>query len=357
MVGMLDEHGTRVVSCGTLDNGSDQEANGDTVFGLHSMTGTFTCLLLQDMIERGEMEWDDPVAKYLPKSVKVPTYHGKEITLRHLVTETSGLPDFRDKCAFKRADNPFADFTVEKMYAFISGCELTNDPGTKHFHGGVDKGILGQAMALKAGTNYESLVLERICRPLKMDSTRFTLTPELKARLVWEHNRLGYASPSIDWAVLAPLGGLFSTANDLLKFVSANLGVPVHDNPGENYRDNLGESLPSARVCVTLASISVPVRGQDAAQRHLGGRAGSAAGSGRRGQRMHNLLRFGRLRCDEPRRPDRFKIAREASLLWRTILEQPEVEESLRISRRMWLHAHDLRDFTFGSEQWCHDGA
>jgi len=133
--------------------------------------------------------------------------------------------------------------------------------------------------------------------------------------------------------------------------------VPVHDNPGENYRDNLGESLPSARVCVTLASISVPVRGQDAAQRHLGGRAGSAAGSGRRGQRMHNLLRFGRLRCDEPRRPDRFKIAREASLLWRTILEQPEVEESLRISRRMWLHAHDLRDFTFGSEQWCHDGA
>jgi hypothetical protein len=72
---------------------------------------------------------------------------------------------------------------------------------------------------------------------------------------------------------------------------------------------------------------------------------------------MHNLLRFGRLRCDEPRRPDRFKIAREASLLWRTILEQPEVEESLRISRRMWLHAHDLRDFTFGSEQWCHDGA
>jgi CubicO group peptidase (beta-lactamase class C family) len=225
MVGMLDEHGTRVVSCGTLDNGSDQEANGDTVFGLHSMTGTFTCLLLQDMIERGEMEWDDPVAKYLPKSVKVPTYHGKEITLRHLVTETSGLPDFRDKCAFKRADNPFADFTVEKMYAFISGCELTNDPGTKHFHGGVDKGILGQAMALKAGTNYESLVLERICRPLKMDSTRFTLTPELKARLVWEHNRLGYASPSIDWAVLAPLGGLFSTANDLLKFVSANLGL------------------------------------------------------------------------------------------------------------------------------------
>ncbi len=214
-----------MVSCGTLDNGTDQEANGDTVFGLHSVTGTFTSMLLQDMVERGEMEWDDPVAKYLPKSVMMPTYHGKEITLRHLVAEASGLPDFRDKLVPRRADNPYADLTLEKMYAFVAGCELTNDPGTENLHGCVDRGLLGQAMALKAGTNYESLVVERICQPLKMNSTRFTLTPELKARLAWEHNRLGYARPSIDWGVLAPLGGLFSTANDLLKFVSANLGL------------------------------------------------------------------------------------------------------------------------------------
>ena len=97
VIGIVDEYGSRVVSCGTLDNGTDQEANGDTVFGLHSMTGEFTCLLLQDMVGRGEMEGDTPVAKYLPKSVKLPTCHGKEITLRHLVTETSGLTDFRDK--------------------------------------------------------------------------------------------------------------------------------------------------------------------------------------------------------------------------------------------------------------------
>ena len=90
VVGIVDEHGSRVVSCGTLDNGTDQDANGDAVFGLYSMTGTFTSMLLQDMVERGEMEWDDPVAKYLPKSVKMPTYHGKEITLRQLVTESSG---------------------------------------------------------------------------------------------------------------------------------------------------------------------------------------------------------------------------------------------------------------------------
>ncbi len=92
VVGIVDEHGSSVISYGKLDNGTDQEVNGDTVFGMHSTTCVFTGLLLQDMVERGEMKLDDPVAKYLPKSVKMPTHNGKEITLRHLVTETSGLP-------------------------------------------------------------------------------------------------------------------------------------------------------------------------------------------------------------------------------------------------------------------------
>jgi D-alanyl-D-alanine-carboxypeptidase/D-alanyl-D-alanine-endopeptidase len=229
VVGIVDEQGNRVVSCGTLDNGTDQDANGDTVFGLHSTTGTFTSMLLQDMVDRGEMEWDDPVTKYLPKSVKLPTYHGKEITLRNLATEMSGLPDYRDKFVPGRAGNPEVDFTVEKMYAFVSGCKLINDQGTKNLHGGVDKGLLGQAMALKAGTNYESLVVDRICHPLKMDSTRFTLTPELKSRLATRHNQLGYALPTLECGVLNPLNGLFSTANDLLKFVSAILGFTPSD--------------------------------------------------------------------------------------------------------------------------------
>jgi CubicO group peptidase (beta-lactamase class C family) len=191
------------------------------------MTGTFTGLLLQDMVERGEMQLDDPAAKYLPNSVKMPTHKGREITLYHLAKETSGLPDFANQLNPKRADNPLADFTVEKMYAFVSVCQLTNDPGTKHFHGcSVDRELLSQAMASKAGTNYETLMAERIFLPLRMDSTRFTLTPELKSRLAREHSRLGDVNPIMDWGVLTPQAGLYSTAKDLLKFVSAFSLVP-----------------------------------------------------------------------------------------------------------------------------------
>src|ERR1017187_10209558 len=175
VVGIVDEHGSSVISYGKLDNGTDQDASGDTVFALHSATVTFTRLLLQDMVEHGELKLDDPVAKYLPESFKLPTRNGKEITLRHLAMESSGLPILDDKFDIKRvADGPV--LTAENLDALVSASQLIADPGTKHYHGGVDLVLLGQAMAFTTGTSYESLMADRVFRPLKMDGTLFTLT-------------------------------------------------------------------------------------------------------------------------------------------------------------------------------------
>lgn len=225
VVGIVDEHGSRVVSCGKMDNGTDLEVNGDTLFDIASITKPFTGLLLQDMIERGEMKPDDPVQKYLPASVRMPTRNGKEITLLQLVTHTSGLPHITDNLDPKRPDQPFADYTVEELNTFLWGYQLTRNPGAKFEYSSLGAGLLGHVIALKAGSDYESLVVDRICRPLKMDSTRITLTPELKARFATGHNQYGEAVPS--WDRQTQLGGsaLRSTANDLLKFLSANLGL------------------------------------------------------------------------------------------------------------------------------------
>ncbi len=225
VVGLVDEHGSRIVSCGKPGNGADQEANGDTVFEIGSVTKTFTALLLQDMVERGRMRLDDPVARYLPESVKVPTRSGKEITLRHLATHTSGLPKIPDNLDPRRADNPYADYTVEKLYAFLSGCQLTCDPGTQWDYSNLGMGLLGHAIALQAGTDYESLVVDRICGALKMDSTRITLTPELISRFAAGYNEFGYPVSAWDIPTLSGAGALRSTANDLLKYVSAHLGL------------------------------------------------------------------------------------------------------------------------------------
>jgi CubicO group peptidase (beta-lactamase class C family) len=226
VVGIVDEHGSSIVSYGKMDNGTGQEVNGDTLFEIASITKTFTALLLQDMLERGEMKLDDPVAKYLPKSVKMPTHNGKEITLLHLATHTSGLPNVPEfDIDPKRADNAYAEYTVENLYAFVSGYQLIRDPGTKYKYSGVGMALLGQAIALKAGTNYESVVVDRICRPLKMDSTRITLTPELNSRFATGYNQFGNPQPRIDLPALAGADALRSTANDMLKYLSANLGL------------------------------------------------------------------------------------------------------------------------------------
>ena len=225
VVGLVDEHGRSVVSHGTLDNGTGQTADENTVFGIHSETCIYTALLFEDMVERGELKPDDPVAKYLPKTVRMPTRNGHQITLRHLVTETAGLPSFADRLQPQNADNPLADYTIDKMYAFLSTYQLTSDPGARFEHGGVAVALLGQVMAVRVGTNFESLMADRILRPLGMDSTRFTLTPELRSRLAAGHFPSGKARPPMDWGALVPLAGLHSSADDLLKFVSVNLSL------------------------------------------------------------------------------------------------------------------------------------
>ena len=69
VVGYVDERGSWVVGHGKLDNGTEQEVDGDTIFEIGSVTKTFTALLLEDMVARGQMRFDDPVAKFLPDSV------------------------------------------------------------------------------------------------------------------------------------------------------------------------------------------------------------------------------------------------------------------------------------------------
>jgi len=209
VVGIVDERGTSVISHGKLDNGTDRDVDGDTLFEIGSITKVFTALLLQDMIERGEMKLDDPVQKYLPSSVKMPTYQGKEITLLHLATHTSGLP---------------RDYDGE-LSAFLSHCTLHQAPGIRQEYSNLGMGLLGHVIALKAGKDYETLVVERICEPLGMDSTRITLPPELKARLAIGHGMPGHRVQGFGYSPLPGAGALHSTANDLLKFVSAYLGL------------------------------------------------------------------------------------------------------------------------------------
>jgi CubicO group peptidase (beta-lactamase class C family) len=227
VIGFVDEHGSRVVGVGKTDDmAAGRALNGDTVFEIGSISKTFTTLLLQDMVERGDMKLDDPVAKYLPDSVRMPTHGGKDITLLDLATHTAGLPFNPDNFVAPESKTYLAGYTPERLYAFLSAYKLSRDPGAEYAYSNLGMGLLGHAIARKAGAEYEPLLIERICRPLGMDSTRITLSPELKARLLPGHDEAGAPTPNYDdLGCLVGAGAIRSTANDLLKYVAANVGL------------------------------------------------------------------------------------------------------------------------------------
>jgi CubicO group peptidase (beta-lactamase class C family) len=224
VVAVIEPSGTRIVAYGKPAKDDARALNGDTVFEIGSITKVFTAVLLADMAQHGEVKLDDPISKYLPEGVKAPQRNSKDITLEELATHTSGLPRLPNNLSPKDAANPYADYSADKLYAFLNSYQLPRDPGEKWEYSNLATGLLGQLLSLRAGKDFETLVVSRIATPLGMASTRITLTPEMKERMAAGYNAALQPARLWDFQALAGAGALRSTANDLITFLAANLG-------------------------------------------------------------------------------------------------------------------------------------
>ncbi|HEX7089158.1 MAG TPA: serine hydrolase domain-containing protein [Longimicrobiales bacterium] len=231
VVGVLDPDGrTRVVAYG--DPGAGQPPlDGNSVFEIGSITKVFTAILLADMAARGELELDDPVAKYLPAEVSMPSRDGREITLLDLAMHRSGLPRIPFNLLPANLRDPYANYTVEQLYAFLSSHELRRAPGEAYEYSNLGMGLLGHVLALRAGTSYEQLVRERVLEPLGMTHTAVDLTPWMQEHLAVGHGADGNPTPLWNLPTLAGAGALRSTTLDMLRFAAAALdpeATPLH---------------------------------------------------------------------------------------------------------------------------------
>lgn len=222
VVGLLDHGHPRVVAFGDARPGGPP-LDGNTVFEIGSVTKVFTATVLAEMVVKGDVNLDDPVARYLPGTVQVPARGGKQITLLDLATQTSGLPRLPTNFAPKDSSNPYADYTVQQLYDFLSSYQLPREIGSAYEYSNAGMGLLGHALAHHARTSYERLVIERVLEPLGMHDTRITLTPSMRARLAQGHDDAGAPVPPWDLPTLAGAGAFRSTADDMLKFLAAAL--------------------------------------------------------------------------------------------------------------------------------------
>ena len=219
VVGIIEPSGRRVVAYGNLAKGDPRTVDGDTIFEIGSISKVFTSLLLADMVNRKEVTLDDPAARYLPENVRMPARNGKSITLLHLSTHSSGLPPLPSNLTSE------ADYSMEDLYQFLSGYTLPRDPGSEYEYSNLGAGLLGHLLACRAGTDYESLIRNRIARPLSMPDTGITLSSSMNQRMATGHNAMLAPVANSDLpAPLAGAGALRSSANDMLTFLEAFLG-------------------------------------------------------------------------------------------------------------------------------------
>src|SRR5262245_61207564 len=240
VVGVIDERGTHVFGFGRKGEKQPAVPDGDTVFEIGSITKVFTGTLLADMAERGLVNIDDPVNKLLPETIGRLECGGREMRLVDLATHTSGLPRLPSNLDLTDLSDPYAKYTADDLLEFLKqhaqpsltkslAASLKGLFGTQSSQGwqysNLGVGLLGNLLERKASQPYEELVVQRICRPLHMDSTRLTLDDSMAARLIGGHDADGNAVKNWQFGCLAPCGGLHSTANDMLKLLAADLDM------------------------------------------------------------------------------------------------------------------------------------
>jgi len=214
-IGVVQHGVRRIFSYGTV--------KPDSVFEIGSITKTFTGLLLAQSVQQKKVRLDEPVRALLPAGTVAAPASGPEITLLDLSAQRSGLPPMPDN--FHPADqtNPYADYDKKALYAFIASHGVAMPAKPEFGYSNIGVGLLGQALAERAGTSYEALLKKEITGPLGMHDTAVTLSAPLRARFVPGHD--GKHKPAHAWDInaLVGAGGIRSTAADMLTYLEAQL--------------------------------------------------------------------------------------------------------------------------------------
>ncbi len=223
-IGIIDQDGTRYYNFGSRDS-FGTEVNEHSIFEIGSISKTFTATILADQVLHGGLAVDDPINDLLPDSVRVPVLGNQQITLGHLSDHTSGLPRMPLNFSPANPTNPFADYTEPQLYEFVSSYTPIREVGAEFEYSNLAVGLLGHALSLHAGKNYEELLSEVITVPLGMSETSITLDEQMKRNLAVGQDEFGQSTENWDFATLAGAGAIRSSTSDMMKYLSAQLGM------------------------------------------------------------------------------------------------------------------------------------
>jgi CubicO group peptidase (beta-lactamase class C family) len=238
-IGVVAHGARRILSYG--------DAKPDSVYEIGSITKTFTGLLLAQLATKKTVRLDEPVRALLPAGIASPPASGAEITLLDLSTQRSGLPRLPDNLAPADQSNPYADYDQKALYAFVASHGVARPPKPEFGYSNLGVGLLGHALAKRAGASYEALVRSEVTGPLGMRETLITLSPPMRARFAPGHDRAHKPARPWDLDALAGAGAIRSTAADMLTYLEAQLHperLPASMRPAE--RKTLAQAIATS---------------------------------------------------------------------------------------------------------------
>ncbi len=234
VVVVVRDNETWMHSYGQTYPGSHQKPTADSLIRLCSLSKIMTTDLLVKLVADGHVSLSDPLQKFAPRDVTVPVrtargLSGRPITLQDLATHTSGLPREIAYPAGDAGHFTFPDYNFR--WQWLPSYRLRFVPGTAAHYSNIGFDLLADALSAAAGKPYPQLFADRIAKPLGLRDTTLNPTPNECRRLLIGARSEG---PCSDTTAAAGSGGMYSTANDMtrwLKYVLDVPGVPVHQDP------------------------------------------------------------------------------------------------------------------------------
>lgn len=185
-----------------------------TKFRIGSLTKQFTSMLVMQLVEEGQLELNTPISEYL---ADYPRSSGDKITIHHLLTHTSGIPNFTSFPQYRREymRKPFSSEMLVKTFADST---LDFNPGERYNYSNSGYVLLGHILQTVAQQSYEDLLQERIFEPLGMNNSgydRFQSVLPKRATGYFNSFIQPRNAAFIDMSVPYAAGAIYSTVEDL----------------------------------------------------------------------------------------------------------------------------------------------
>jgi CubicO group peptidase (beta-lactamase class C family) len=198
----------------------------DTVFCVQSVSKCFVATAVMQWVERGALDLDEPVVTYLPY-FRLDDARSRQITLRQMLSHTSGMPDLEETEYVAWMAHPETDEgAAERFVRGLSHRKLVADPGERFSYSNLAYDVLGDLLAKVSGKLFESLMQERILMPCGMPHSTFLWAEIPSDQLAWPHLRSPGMRPNPSYPYHradAPASFLHTTLIDMCHWAVACL--------------------------------------------------------------------------------------------------------------------------------------